>query len=309
MTSHSHDKVQALIRELDSHLKDYEQRCRGMTWRQKVLLLVEARVSLKELGKHSDPEAAKVGARDRLRLYLKRHVGVAIHASELEVVSGISEYARRVRELRVEEGYKVLTGHSNDPGMGLSLGPSQYLLVSGAPDHLAARRWKLANRIRRDKSLGSQDKLLAYFKASVGEVMTTEELSYVAKNARQYARRVRELRTEHGYAIATRFTGRPDLNMGEYVMESKDRIAEPHDRQIPFDVQKAVYERDESRCLLCGWTRERWSRQDPRILELHHLQQHAEGGHNSPENLVVICSRCHDEVHAGRRAIPDGILE
>ncbi len=307
MTDSNEGKVLALIRELDSHLRDYEQGFRGMTWREKVLLLVKAGVSFKELGKRSDPEAAKVGARDRLRLYLKRHVGVAIHASELEVVSGISEYARRVRELRVEEGFKILTGLSNDPKMGVDLGPNQYLLMTEEPDHLAARRWKLANRIRRDSAMGSQDRLLAYFKESIGEVITTEELAYVAK-ARQYARRVRELRTEHGYAIATKFTGRPDLNMGEYVMESADRVAEPHDRQIPFDVQKAVYERDENRCLLCGWTRKRWSRTDPRILELHHLQQHAEGGHNSPENLIVICSRCHDDVHAERRTIPDDVL-
>lgn len=307
MTIPNEDKVQALIRELDSHLKAYEKGFSGMTWREKVLLLVKAGVPFKELGKNSDPEAAQVCARDRLRLYLRRHVGIPIHASELEVVSGISEYARRVRELRVEEGFKILTGYSNDPEMGVVLGRNQYLLVTGEPDHLAARRWKLANRIRKDKAMGSQDRLLAYFKESIGEVMTTEELAYVAK-ARQYARRVRELRTEHGYPIATKFTGRPDLSVGEYVMESAHRVAQPHDRQIPFEVQKAVYDRDGNRCLLCGWTRERWSRSDPRILELHHLQQHAEGGHNTSENLIVICSRCHDDVHAGRRDIPGNIL-
>ncbi len=122
-----------------------------MTWRQKVLVLVKVGISFKELGKCSDPEAAKVGARDRLRLYLCRHVGIPVSAPELEVVSGISEYARRIRELRVEEGYKVLTGHSNDPKMGVELGPKEYLLVSDVPDHKAARRWKLANRIRKDK--------------------------------------------------------------------------------------------------------------------------------------------------------------
>ena len=305
MTSDHNEKVRCLIRELDSHLRDYARGYGGMTWRQKVLLLVKADVSLKELGKHSDPEAAKVGARDRLRLYLIRHVGIKIHATELKVVSGISDYARRIRELRVEEGYKILTGHSLDPESGVDIGSNEYLLVSEEADHLAARRWSLANRIRRDKSLGSQQKLLAYFKESVGEVMTTEELAYVANNARQYARRVRELRTEHGYAIATKVTGRPDLNMGEYVMESAERVAEPHDRKIPFVTQKEVYARDENHCVLCGWSHDRWTRQDPRILELHHIRQHSEGGHNSVENLIVLCSQCHDEVHAGRRTIPD----
>ena len=140
------------------------------------------------------------------------------------------------------------------------------------------------------------------------KVVKTEDLAYVSNDKRQYARRVRELRTEQGYPIATRFTGRPDLNMGEYVMESAERVAVPHDRHIPFDVQKAVYDRDRNTCLLCGWTRERWRREDPRILELHHLERHATGGPNSPDNLMVICSRCHDEVHAGRLDLPDDLL-
>jgi hypothetical protein len=132
-------------------------------------------------------------------------------------------------------------------------------------------------------------------------------LRYVAEVS-EFWRRKGELSEEGGYAIATHFTGRPDLRMGEYVLESADRIAEPHDRQIPFDVQKAVYERAKSSCELCGWNRERWTREDPRILELDHLSEHAEGGKNVAENLIVLCSKCHDEVHAGRRQLPPNIL-
>jgi hypothetical protein len=142
---------------------------------------------------------------------------------------------------------------------------------------------------------------------NVGQLVATEELAYVAK-ASEYGRRVRELRTEEGYPIATKLTGRPDLKMGEYVLESGERIAEPHDRRIPFEVQKAVYERTESTCELCGWNRGRWTREDPRILELHHISEHAEGGANVPENLLVLCSRCHDDIHAGRTELPPDIL-
>lgn len=126
--------------------------------------------------------------------------------------------------------------------------------------------------------------------------------------ASEFGRRIRELRTEEGYPIATQFTGRPDLNMGEYVIESKDRIAEPHDRLIPFEVQKEVYERDDNTCRLCGWQREKWTRKDPRILELHHIQEHAAGGANVAQNLIVLCSKCHDEIHAGRRKLPRNIF-
>ena len=132
----------------------------------------------------------------------------------------------------------------------------------------------------------------------------------LAREAREFARRVRELRTEEGYAIATRFTGRPDLSVGQYVLQSVDRIAEPHDRKIRDKVQQAVYERDSNTCRICGWTIEKWSSTDPRILELHHLEHHEHGGQNVELNLIVICNRCHDEVHSGgHQQITTNILE
>lgn len=196
---------------------------------------------------------------------------------------------------------------SNDPEVGIALRPDEYLLLESQPDITAARRWRLVNRIRREKG-GTKNKLLKYFLENVGQIVTTEELAYVANKAKEYARRIRELRTEEGYPIATMFTGRPDLNMGEYVLESAQRISEPHDRNIPFQVEKEVYRRAGNACQLCGWNRDRWTKKDPRILELHHLTAHAAGGANVPENLAVLCSKCHDDVHAGRRSLPTNIL-
>ncbi len=149
--------------------------------------------------------------------------------------------------------------------------------------------------------MGSKQRVLAYFRESVGHVVTTEELAYVAKGAKEFARRSRELRTEDGYAIATRFTGRPDLGMGEYILLSAERIAEPHDRHIPEPVQKHVYERDRNTCRLCNWNQALWTPDDPRFLELHHLEAHETGGENIERNLAVVCNKCHDDVHAGRR--------
>jgi len=175
------------------------------------------------------------------------------------------------------------------------------MLVDVEPDRDAARRWHVANRIRRS-DVGSQKQLLQYFMENVGQILTTEELAYVANEAKQYARRVRELRTEHGYSVATRFTGRPDLNMGQYVLQSKERVAEPHDRKIPEHVQRVVFERDSNTCRVCGWSQARWTAESPRILELHHLEHHRDRGANVEENLIVVCSKCHDEVHSGKHA-------
>lgn len=296
--------VSWLISQIDSQLESFGAHRGGFTLREKVLALCEVYENVKDLGvnvlyEHGWDAGAAV---ERIRLYLMEYAGTVLDGVEVAVVSGISDYPRRIRELRIEAGYQIASGASPDPEAGIDLKPDQYMLVDAEPDLDAARRWHVANRIRRS-DVGSQKRLLHYFIENVGKVLTTEELAYVAKEAKQYARRVRELRTEHGYFIATRFTGRPDLKVGQYVLQSKERVAEPHDRKIPEPVQKAVYERDDNTCRVCAWNHDRWTTDDPRILELHHLEHHEDRGQNVETNLIVICSKCHDEVHAGKHAV------
>lgn len=297
--------VQYLIDYIDVLLKRFSGEAAGLTLRGKVLLLVEINSRFNELGvtvvTEHHPDARS--ARERIRLYLIENAGIILDGRELAIVSGISEYARRVRELRVEQGYRILTGASNDPNSGVALRPDDYMLVTTEADTDAARRWIIANRIRKINE-GSKSRLLKYFHEMVGHIVTTEELAYIAKSTTEFARRVRELRTEEGYPIATRFTGRPDLRMGEYVLLSTERRAAAHDRHIPAETEREVYQRDNNACRICGWNIGRWSQADPRILELHHFEHHAEGGDNIGSNLLVLCSKCHDEVHAGRRDCP-----
>jgi hypothetical protein len=297
--------VSELIGEIDRQLAKFQQDAGGLTLRGKVLLLVEVRHAVNGLGVAVAVEhGLSAGpARERMRVYFLENVGTVLDGDELAVISGISDYPRRIRELRVEQGYRILSGASPDPDSGVDLTPDQYLLTTREPDTDSARRWAIANRIRRSAT-GSRDQILEFLKENVGRVVTTEDLAYVADDARQFARRVRELRTEEGFPIATRFTGRPDLAMGEYVLLSLDRLFDPHDRHIPLDVQRAVYERDANTCRVCGWEMSKWTAADPRILELHHLKPHRERGDNTAENLIVICSRCHDGVHAGTIKIP-----
>jgi hypothetical protein len=293
--------VAQLIRDLNAELAAFEQDYAGLDLRAKVQRLAEVLKNTRSLNvvvvRESGCDASQ--GRERIRLYLTRYVGVVLDALELEVVSGISEYGRRIRELRVQDGYRILSGASNDPDAGVVLRPDQYLLLCAEPDLEAARRWHIANRIRRETGVGGRERILRYLKENVGQVVTSEELAYVA-NVREFGRRTRELRTEEGYAVATFFTGRPDLRPGEYVLESADRIAPPHDRHVPEDVQRAVYARDQNTCCNCGWQHPMWTRYDPRFLELHHIEEHAHGGENVTENLLVLCNRCHDDAHAGR---------
>lgn len=72
----------------------------------------------------------KNSARSRLRQHFLNNVGRKMDSVELAKVSGgISEWARRVRELRTEEGYQILT-HNDRPGL---LKPGEYLLLDGTP--------------------------------------------------------------------------------------------------------------------------------------------------------------------------------
>lgn len=297
--------VDSLITEIDHKLNQLKLELKGLTLRQKVQQLVELQFQSRCLGVSvvAADGLSPTAAIERIQGYLQRYVGVVIEGAELDIVSGISEYARRIRELRVERGFRILTGASPDEESGVRLKSDQYMLTSGKVDSDLARRWHVANRIRKGK-VGAKAKILQFLKENVGQVVTTEELAYVSGDRTEFGRRTRELRTEEGYAIATRFTGRPDLNAGEYVLLSLERVAEVHDRHIPSEVQREVYERDRSTCQQCGWNMAKWTTSDSRILELHHLTEHAARGTNTSDNLIVLCSYCHDEVHAGRIVLP-----
>lgn len=69
------------------------------------------------------------GARAKLRAHFLGNIGVILTSDELRAVSGgISEWARRVRELRNEEGFQILTHHDRS-----DLRPGEYLLENPEP--------------------------------------------------------------------------------------------------------------------------------------------------------------------------------
>lgn len=72
----------------------------------------------------ADKPAKKQGAQTKLREYIVANVGKVLDAETLRGVAGVSEWARRVRELRNEEGYNIVT-HNDRSDMK----PGQYLLV------------------------------------------------------------------------------------------------------------------------------------------------------------------------------------
>ncbi len=287
-------------------LSDFEKHLRQDDLRQKVKALVPAFHLLRDLGSSLIPHQDAGAARDRILSYFRKYPFEVIHGDELMVVSGIQEWARRTRELRREFGWTIASGvtiremYSENEvdleGIDIdALKPEEYILLQTEQDREAALRWRIANQIRK-KKMGVRNKILEFLRANVRHPVTGEELRYVANDKTEWARRVRELRTEFGWPVATKNTGRPDLGVGYYVLE-QDRQSPAHDRNIPDPVRRSVLVRDSHSCRQCGWSHDQWNRSDPRHLELHHKQHHMDGGANTEENLMTLCTVCHDDIH------------
>jgi hypothetical protein len=299
-------KSEEISKKLHDLLSNFEKELKSDSLRAKVLSLVPCFHHLRDLGKSLIASSIAKSARDRILHYFIKYPKIIIRGDEFLVVSGIQEYARRIRELKVQFGWSIVSGltakqmaEENEfplPNVDAkSMGPSDYILLTTVQDRDAAHRWNLANQIRRE-NIAVRDKILKYFRMNVGQKVTGEELKYLAKDKSEWARRVRELRTEYGWPIVTQNTGRPDLEVGIYLLEA-DRQSPEHDRYIPDPVKRQVLKRDGYQCSKCSWSHNDWNRSDPRHLELHHKKPHVKGGENTEGNLITLCTICHDAMH------------
>jgi hypothetical protein len=70
----------------------------------------------------------KQGSRAKLREFFLDNVGKVLNSDTLREIAGTSEWGRRVRELRNEEGMNIVTHNDRR-----DLKPGQYLLVNLKP--------------------------------------------------------------------------------------------------------------------------------------------------------------------------------
>jgi hypothetical protein len=66
-----------------------------------------------------------MGARNRIRTFFEAHLGIVLTTQQIRDVAGISEYARRIRELRDDEGMQIKTHIDR-----ADLKPGEYILES-----------------------------------------------------------------------------------------------------------------------------------------------------------------------------------
>ena len=141
------------------------------------------------------------GGQARILRYLQLRLGEIVSKEELSGVAGIYEWARRVRELRMDHGWAI---HSAVTRGDLRVG--QYILELDHPDADLARSWTIARKMRKLRTVGgpapSKVRFLQYLKAIYPASADNEQLAYVAGSSTQSVRHLADL-ADDGWLIVS----------------------------------------------------------------------------------------------------------
>jgi hypothetical protein len=172
------------------------QRLRHGSIGEQVGELVQVHHLLRDLG-------ASIGAtlapgdsdsgRARLIAYLRAQTGRIVHTDELMIVAGIGDYPRRIRELRSDHGWPIISGLAvrDLRSLGASqaalkrvpagMAPDEYLLLENRRDSAAPERWA-AIKVMRTSAEPIGRLIVSYFQRFPDQRITAEELRYLAGN-------------------------------------------------------------------------------------------------------------------------------
>ena len=142
---------------------------------------------------------------------------------------------------------------------------------------------------------GARAKLRQHILVNIGRIMNADELRPIAGNISEWARRVRELRTEEGYQILTH-NDRANLRPGEYLLES-EKPQPAFARAISKETRAFVLDRNGFTCQMCGAVAgENHPYDSSRKTRLHigHVIDKSMGGSDDAANLKAICSICNE---------------
>jgi hypothetical protein len=221
-------------------------------------------------------------------------IGATVNKDQLSGVAGIYEWARRIRELRVEHGWPIQSNETRD-----DLHPGEYRLEADEPNEELVQGWATAKRIRNLKNAqgrraSGKERMLAYLIELYPLAADKEQLAYVAHPMQERPRRLREL-AEEGWQVVSSLDD-PTLPPGSYRLSALSRL--PARAREAIKLRYNVLERDNYSCQDCGRSPGTGRVQ----LQVHHKVLVSQGGDNSPTNLVTLCSEC----HAGRHALLNG---
>lgn len=145
------------------------------------------------------------------------------------------------------------------------------------------------------KSMGARAKLREHFLANLGRKMDAKELREVSGNISEWARRIRELRTEEGYQILTH-NDLSALKPGEYILNSPKPLP-AFERAISKETRAFVLDRDGFTCQQCGAVAGEIHPYDTTRktrLQIGHVIDKSQGGTDEPSNLRALCSVCNE---------------
>ena len=151
-----------------------------------------------------------------------------------------------------------------------------------------------------DVGHGGRRKILEFLLQHVGEVVTSKSISEASGRQGQYGRRLRELRNEYGYDIASH---RDDIKIpvDGYILRS----SKPSNYRFKRTIKaKAFVNRNGSTCQVCGAGAGEIHPDTGRrvVLEVGHDKDNNTGGSDNPLNLKALCQFCNQPASD---ALPD----
>jgi hypothetical protein len=149
------------------------------TWLKTRAGMGEVLAELADVASEIDDQLDVGSAQSRLIRYFLCHLGKPVTKNQLAAVGGISEWARRVRELREDHGWVIHTALTQP---GLAVG--EYVLALDRPQPRVAEIWLVARELRRLQTLGgtvtSQWRVLEFLKRISPSPATRDQIVHVA---------------------------------------------------------------------------------------------------------------------------------
>lgn len=159
-----------------------------------------------------------------------------------------------------------------------------------------------------EKAAGSRARILQFFLANLGRVVDKDEIRRSSGNASEWARRLRELRDEHGYQILSH-KDRRELKPGQYILETDVRVP-VMPRGISKETRAFVLERNGYTCQMCGLAAgdpDPFHAGQTVRLTMGHIIDKSKGGSDGPENLRAVCTNCNEGLQNTAPPKPDRI--
>ena len=162
-------------------------------------------------------------------------------------------------------------------------------------------------RIPKEVGSGSRASVLRFLLKNMGRVVSSDEIRHAAGTS-EWARRLRELRDEFGYAILTH-KDRRELKPGQYLLETDVRLP-VLPRSISKETRAFVLERNGYTCQMCGLAAGDPDPFHPGLktrLTMGHIIDKSKGGKDTPGNLRAVCTNCNEGLQNVSPPKPDRI--